>query len=106
MLFVAKLEEGKYFIGKTTKLSLAILNEDNGLGSPWTQRFKPTELLTIIELKEECCESFRNTHNEVTKIMMLKYGYENVRGGGFFRLEPGLHKNKVFNSLNLNEQIL
>lgn len=85
VIYVLKLESNKYYIGKTSNLENRINDHKTGNGSEFTKKYKVIELL----------ESFPNlkfyqynihTENNITKDYMLKYGYENVRGGTYCQL--------------------
>lgn len=95
-IFILELQENKYFVGHTSNIFLAIINEFNGLGSVWTKQYKPVKLLNLYPLLESKI-SKRELINKFVEVSMKKYGFKNVRGGDFFNLDERKHKNKVLN---------
>ena len=96
-IFVLELEHRKFFIGFTTNIFLAIINEYNGLGSPWTRKYKPTKLFKSYRVDSKSKNSRRQLVNNFVIKYMKKYDFKDVRGGDFFNLDPKKHKNKVLN---------
>ena len=81
-IYVLKLENDKYYIGKTDKMVKERFNEHlSGYGSVWTALNKPIE---IIESKENP-DTF--DEDKYTKIYMSKYGINNVSGGSYVTIE-------------------
>jgi predicted GIY-YIG superfamily endonuclease len=76
-LYVLQLEDGKYYVGKTTDVKKRFEQHQSGYGSAWTKAYKP---LRIIETRP-----LTSVHDEtnVTKDLMKKYGVSNVRGGAY-----------------------
>jgi hypothetical protein len=79
-IYVLKLEQGKYYIGKTNNPQFRLETHCNGNGSAWTQKYKP---LKVIKLIPDC-----NDYDEdkYTRQYMDKYGTANVRGGAFTKV--------------------
>lgn len=96
-LFMLKLENQNYFVGRTTNIKVAILNEFNGLGSEWTKLHKPTELVKVLEYQTTDKEKIRKLHNSFVITLMKKFGFQKIRGGDFFKSDERNHKNKVLN---------
>ena len=71
LVYVLRLENDKWWIGKTTNIKRTLKKIKNGEGSPWTiiNRLKKLE-----ELREN------SDLKEVTLEYMRNYGWENVRG--------------------------
>ena len=82
-IYVLKLEQNKYYIGKTNDLQSRIEHHFNDEGSEWTRRFKPIENNPI--------ETFNNCddydEDKITLKYMGLYGIRNVRGGSFCEIE-------------------
>lgn len=97
VFFVLELEKGNYFVGKTTNLNLAVLNEYNGLGSEWTKLYKPTKIINIIKINEKEEATVRKKHNDLVVSYMKSKGFHKVRGGDFYKSDTKNHKNKVLN---------
>ena len=79
-IYILKLKENKYYIGKTTNPKFRLNNHINGDGSKWTQKYNPINLLELIPN----CEDF--DEDKYTLSYMKKYGVENVRGGTFTQM--------------------
>lgn len=86
-IYALKLENGKYYIGKTRNPEFRINDHFESGGSFWTKRHKPIE---VIELISGC-----DDYDEEKYVMkyMDKYGIVNVRGGSY-------------SSINLDDMII
>jgi predicted GIY-YIG superfamily endonuclease len=80
-LYVLQLEDGKYYVGKTTNLKRRVEEHSKGNGSEWTWTYRPVKVLESRPLKDD------HDENNTTKNMMKKYGIENVRGGTYCQVE-------------------
>ncbi len=76
-IYALYLENDKYYIGKTTNPAFRISDHVNSIGSKWTQKYKPIELLEI----NFNCNPF--DEDKYTLMYMNKFGIDNVRGGSF-----------------------
>ena len=76
-IYILKLENDKYYIGKTNNPSFRIENHKNGTGSFWTRKYKPISVERIIPN----CDIY--DEDKYTIQYMDKYGIPNVRGGSF-----------------------
>lgn len=76
-IYVLKLEENKYYVGKTNDPLFRIQNHMKENGSEWTKLYKP---LKLIELKANCDDY---DEDKTTIKYMNEYGISNVRGGSF-----------------------
>ncbi len=90
-IYVLKLVEDKYYVGRTSNIFRRIQEHFTGVGSIYTKKYKP---LKVIEVEEET-----TTDDERFKTMavMEKYGWERVRGSGWCSLEiykPDIERNK------------
>jgi predicted GIY-YIG superfamily endonuclease len=81
-IYVLKLEQGKYYIGKTDnpQFRLETHFNYNGSASAWTQKYKPLKVLKIIPN----CNDY--DEDKYTRQYMDKYGIANVRGGAFVKV--------------------
>lgn len=77
LLYVLQLENGKYYVGKTTDIKRRVEEHNKGKGSEWTKIHKPVKVLETRKVKDE------HDENNTTKDLMKKYGMENVRGGSY-----------------------
>ena len=76
-IYVLKLEQNKYYIGKTNNPSIRIDSHFHENGSAWTKLYNPIKLVELIP----DCDDY--DEDKYTKIYMDKYGIDNVRGGSF-----------------------
>eukprot|EP01050_Picozoa_sp_SAG11_P006943 SAG11_NODE_562_length_8523_cov_38.875356_2_plen_120_part_00 len=76
-----KLEEDKYYVGMTYNFNLRYAQHECGEGSRWTRKYKPVEVVEIIP------NSGGEVENLKTKKYMEKYGWHNVRGGYWCKME-------------------
>lgn len=75
--YVLKLEDGKYYVGRTNSPKFRLDDHFSGDGSLWTSIYQPVEVVEFRKTKDECDE------NDTTIEYMKKYGIDNVRGGSF-----------------------
>ena len=80
-LYVLELEDGKYYVGKTTDVKRRIKQHAEGKGSEWTWTYRPVKVLETRIVKTE------HDENNLTKDYMKKYGVDNVRGGSYCQEE-------------------
>lgn len=80
-IYILQLEQGKYYVGKTTQPSFRIESHFHGEGSSWTKKYKP---LTVLEMIPNCDSYDEDKH---TIRCMEKYGIQNVRGGSFCEIK-------------------
>lgn len=79
-IYVLELNNGKYYVGKTTdKISRLDTHFTSG-GSAWTRKYKPKKVIETMEM----CDSF--DEDKYTLKYMEKYGINNVRGGTFTQI--------------------
>jgi len=76
-IYVLKLQEGKWYVGKSGDAEKRFLEHKHGTGSKWTQRYRP---IRIVETRP--CKS-KNDESLVTEEYMQKHGRENVRGAEY-----------------------
>jgi hypothetical protein len=83
-IYVLELEQGKYYVGKSNCVQKRIQNHFSGNGSArWTRTFKPTGRYRIIDHGTNPYNLKVVTEATVTYHLMLKFGYQNVRGAGW-----------------------
>ena len=80
-IYILKLEQGKYYIGKTNKPQFRLNNHFNSNGSEWTKKYKPIKVLDI----KKNCDNY--DEDKYTRKYMDKYGINNVRGGSFVTIK-------------------
>jgi len=76
-IYVLKLQQGKFYIGKSEDVTKRYQDHVNGMGPLWTQKYKPTSLFKTIRSKSSFDE------DNITKEYMNLYGISNVRGGSY-----------------------
>ena len=76
-IYILKLAQDKYYVGKTKNPDSRIQYHFEGRGSAWTNKYKPVETVEIIEN----CNKF--DEDKYVLIYMEKFGIDNVRGGSY-----------------------
>ena len=76
-IYILKLEKGKYYVGKSSKINKRLEDHFNSYGSAWTKKYKPVKVIETINN----CDKF--DEDKYTLKYMEKYGVHNVRGGSF-----------------------
>lgn len=74
-IYILSLEDGKYYIGRTSNVEARIKAHFEGRGSVWTSLYKPIDVVKVYQNASEYDE------DKYTLIYMDKYGIQNVRGG-------------------------
>lgn len=80
-LYVLKLENSKWYVGKTYDIMKRYQQHVNGKGAAWTSKYKP------ISLAESRAITSMHDENNTTKDYMKKYGVDNVRGGSYAQIK-------------------
>lgn len=52
-IYCLKLEKDKFYIGKSSDVNERILSHFNKNGSEWTKKYKPLEIMEVIENCDE-----------------------------------------------------
>jgi cellular nucleic acid-binding protein len=76
-IYILRLENSKYYIGKSKDVMDRYQQHLDGEGSTWTKKYRPLALLKVIENVSPFEE------DKYTKEYMAKYGIDNVRGGTY-----------------------
>jgi len=82
-IYILKLQEGKYYVGRSYNVPKRLNQHYNGEGSVWTKKYKPICLYKVFLNKTKFDE------DKYTMIYMSIYGIDNVRGGSFCSIELG-----------------
>ena len=81
-IYVLLCERNMYYVGKTERpLQVRIVEHFNRIGSEWTRKYRPIEVIEQIPNADEFDE------DKYTKIYMKMYGIDKVRGGSYSQLE-------------------
>jgi|UniRef100_A0A6C0JUE5 predicted GIY-YIG superfamily endonuclease len=80
-IYILKLKNNKYYIGKTQDVENRFKQHINGVGSSWTKKYKPISIIKQIKSTSQFDE------DKYVKEYMAKYGIENVRGGTYTSIE-------------------
>jgi len=73
-VYVLRLENNKYYVGKTADPANRIRSHFHGYGCAWTKLHRPVEIRENASSVDE---------NIVTHEYINRYGYQNVRGGSY-----------------------
>ena len=76
-IYILLLKQQKYYVGKTINPNYRINDHLSEIGSYWTNKYKPLNILCLID---NCDDSDENKYTIET---MKKYGINNTRGGIF-----------------------
>ncbi len=76
-IYGLKLEDNKYYVGRSNDIETRIKNHKDGVGSSWTCKYNFIEVLFV----EESYSPF--DEDKYTKELMTLYGIDNVRGGTY-----------------------
>lgn len=80
-IYVLKLENDKYYVGKSTNVDARIAAHKSGNGSSWTKKHKYVDTLLVSDAIPSGQAGF---HEDMwTKQAMAHFGIENVRGGSY-----------------------
>jgi hypothetical protein len=82
-IYALKLENGKYYVGRSYNVPKRLNQHYDGEGSVWTKKHKP------IRLNEVFLNKTKFDEDKYTLMYMSIYGIENVRGGSFCSIELG-----------------
>src|SRR5665647_3303932 len=92
-IYILKLEDSKYYVGRTTNIDIRMTNHFANDGSYWTQKYKPIK----IKMVYENCSKY--DEDKYTLLMMEKYGISNVRGGSFTRFKLSYEELLIINKM-------
>lgn len=90
-IYVLKLKEGKYYIGKANNISNRMNQHIEGKGSEWCKLYSMVD----IEAVYKDCDAF--DEDKYTKVYMDKYGIDNVRGGSYCQIELSTCQKELLN---------
>lgn len=84
-LYVLELNDGCYYVGLTSDIAKRLRQhwEGEGGGAEWTRLHKPRRVIHAINTETKNTREAECLENEVTILMMIRYGIDHVRGGHF-----------------------
>lgn len=80
-IYVLRLDNNKYYIGKTNNKNFRLNQHFDIDGAAWTKKYKPIDVIELIPNCDHLDE------DKYTLKYMKKYGISNVRGGSFCRIK-------------------
>lgn len=80
-IYILKLENDKFYVGKTINIEAKYKEHLNGTSSPWTKKYRPVSIMD-----KHLSTSYLDEDKYVIEYMS-KYGIENVRGGSYSSME-------------------
>jgi predicted GIY-YIG superfamily endonuclease len=86
-LYLLELANDKYYVGQTQNPDYRFHEHSRGRGAKWTCLHKPLRILLTKEVTVRGCREAMLQENWMTLKMMERFGWENVRGGDFVRIE-------------------
>ena len=78
-IYILELEDGCYYVGRTTNVKTRYKYHKSGYGSSWTKIHKPIKIKEIIENVSPYDE------DKYVKEYMAIYGIDKVRGGTYVK---------------------
>ena len=97
-IYVLKLDQDKYYVGRTRSLQNRIDAHFQHRGAEWTKMHPPIQVVKIIE----DAEAFEEDKQVLQ--LMEQHGIENVRGGSFSRIKLDQASLIVLDRMLLGEQ--
>lgn len=82
-IYILRLVEGKYYVGKTDNVEKRYQQHLSGNGSAWTSKYKP------IAIEKTILGASTFDEDRYVKEYMSKYGIDNVRGGQYVEMHLG-----------------
>ena len=96
-VYILELENDKYYVGYTENFDSRMISHFGGNGSKWTKLHKPIAVIGV-------SRGGKNDEDKKTIDMMIKYGYQNVRGGRYCKCE--MLKEPIIVSKTIRERSL
>jgi len=90
-IYVLRLVDGKYYIGKSVNIMNRFNKHLNGFGAAWTKKYKP------ISIEKTFTGMSPFEEDKITKEYMSEYGIDNVRGGSYVQIELSDNHKDVLN---------
>jgi len=87
-LYALTLEDGCWYVGMSYNVTKRFIKHKAGKGANWTKLHKPIEVVEVRETVEITQESAAKLEDDMTIEYAMKYGSNNVRGGGYCQRKP------------------
>lgn len=99
IIYTLILQDGRYYVGKTTNLTRRFKQHRDGKGSSWTTKYPPIGITSSYS-----GDGF--DEEKQTLIMMHRFGIENVRGGSYSTIklssaQKDIAKNQIKSVMDL-----
>lgn len=99
-IYVLRLHNDKWYIGRTSNVERRFEQHMNGDGAKWTFLHKPINIHEIREIKSD------NDEDTITREYMKEFGIYNVRGGSYCAVEfKPWHIQKITQDMKAEEFI-
>lgn len=95
MLYALKLEGNFYYVGMSRNPEKRYKRHLKGKGSMWTKQYRPIEIIEIRETGSSDDSEVGLMEDQMTLEYAEKYGYDNVRGGGYCQRKPRWPRNET-----------
>lgn len=79
-VYTLKLENGKYYVGRTGNLKRRLRQHFKGKGALWTRKHSPIKVLNTVKCKSEIDSKLMET--KIYYKRKEQFGKDNVRGAG------------------------
>lgn len=108
-IYVYKLNNGCYYVGRTSRPHVRYSQHETGKGAAWTRLHGGAVLVECSRRKVESDEEADAQETVKTLQLMQKYGWKNVRGGYFCDIDESivarnLRHHKVFELVSSNRR--
>jgi predicted GIY-YIG superfamily endonuclease len=80
-LYILELEHGCFYVGQSATPEVRVEAHQKGKGSAWTKAHLPIRLLERRPAESKNWKHAEEIENQLTLMMMRKYGWQRVRGG-------------------------
>jgi hypothetical protein len=88
-IYVLKLNQGKFYVGKTDNPKFRLDSHFKNGGCTWTKKYNPTQIIGLFP----DCDDF--DEDKYTLKYMSKHGIDNVRGGSFCQVILSIENKKT-----------
>ena len=90
-IFVLELEENRVYVNRSTNIKKDLYRHFFRKGSLWSDKYRPIGIHEITDDLDLGLFHPKTFQNSIVKKYMLKYGWQNVRGGDFKIIDEKEH---------------